>query len=186
VDDTRHILHNFLTSEFDGQPGEEIVTASREGLTLFTRGAGGAWTPRLLAPGAPGEVALGSVGGMRIFATVEPWHGTSIVTYTESGATWTRQTIDDTVTGGHAIAWADFDGDGDDEIVAGWRDKTVGLALYRVDKTGRVTSRSVLDTAVAVEDLVVGDVNGDGRPDIVAGGRSTGNIRLYLNEGAAR
>ena len=183
VDDTRHILHNFLTTDFDGRPGEEIVTASREGLTLFTRGAGGAWTPRLLAAGAPGEVALGRVGGTRVFATVEPWHGTSIVTYSESGATWTRQTIDDTVTGGHAIAWADFDGDGDDEIVAGWRDKNVGLALYRIDKTGRVTSRSVLDTAVAVEDLVVGDVNGDGRPDIVAGGRSTGNIRLYLNEG---
>ena len=186
VDDTRHILHNFLATDFDGQPGEEIVTASREGLTLFTRKPDGGWAPRLLAAGAPGEVALGRVGGTRVFATVEPWHGTSVVTYTESGATWTRQTIDDTLTGGHALAWADFDGDGDDELVAGWRDKNFGLALYRVDRSGRVVSRSVLDTAVAVEDLVVGDVNADGRPDIVAGGRSTGNIRLYLNEGAVK
>jgi hypothetical protein len=186
VDDTRHILHNFLTTDFDGQPGDEIVTASREGLTLFTRGATGRWSSRLLAAGAPGEVALGRVRGTRIVATVEPWHGTSIVTYTESGATWTRQVIDDAVTGGHAVAWADFDGDGDDELVAGWRDKEIGLALYDVDKAGLVSSRTMLDTAVAVEDLVVGDLDADGRPDIVAGGRSTGNIRLYLNQGAAR
>jgi hypothetical protein len=186
VDDTRHILHNFLTTDFDGTPGEEIVTASREGLTLFTRDASGKWTSRLVAEGTPGEVALGRVGGARIFATVEPWHGTSVVTYAESGSTWTRQLVDDTVTGGHAIAWADFDGDGDDELVAGWRDKSFGMALYRIDKTGRVTSRTMLDTAVAVEDLVVGDLNADGRPDIVAGGRSTGNIRVYLNEGGTR
>jgi hypothetical protein len=186
VDDTRHILHNFLTMDFDGRPGDEIVTASREGLTLFTRDAAGAWSARLLAEGSPGEVALGRVGGARIFATVEPWHGTSIVAYAESGSTWTRQVIDDTVTGGHAIAWADFDGDGDDELVAGWRDKSFGMAIYRVDRSGRAVSRAMVDAAVAVEDLVVGDLNADGRPDIVAAGRSTGNVRLYLNEGASR
>jgi hypothetical protein len=183
VDDTRHILHNFLATDFDGRPGDEIVTASREGLSLFTRQADGHWTSRLLADGAPGEVALGKVDGTRIFATVEPWHGTAIVTYAESGATWSRQVIDDRVTGGHAIGWADFDGDGNDELAAGWRDKTFGMALYRIDRHGRATSRTMLDTAVAVEDLVIGDLNADGRPDIVAGGRSTGNIRLYLNEG---
>jgi hypothetical protein len=40
------------------------------------------------------------------------------------------------ITVGHAVAWADFDGDGDDELVAGWRDGAYGLARYR-DRQGR-------------------------------------------------
>ena len=44
----------------------------------------------------------------------------------------------------------------------------------------------MIDTGVAVEDLVVADLNADGRPDIVAGGRSTGNVRIFFNEGHAR
>src|SRR5690606_38282936 len=129
VDDTRHILHNFLAVDFDGKPGAELITASREGLTLFMRGPRGDWSSRLLAeadPG-PGEVALGNVGGRRVFATVEPWHGTSIVTYTDMEGSWQRRVVDDAVTGGHALGWGDFDGDGQDELVAGWRTKAFAL-----------------------------------------------------------
>lgn len=186
VDDTRHILHNFLVAEFDGRPGDELVTASREGLTLFTRRPDGAWDRRLLAEGTPGEIALGRVAGRRVFATIEPWHGTSVVTYVEDGAAWTRAVIDAGITGGHAVAWGDFDGDGQDELVAGWRDGAYGLARYRIDGGGRKAGRQMIDSGVAVEDLVVADLNADGKPDIAAGGRSTGNVRLFINEGHAR
>jgi hypothetical protein len=186
IDDTRHILHNFLATDFDGRPGDELVTASREGLTLFTRSPSGSWTGRLLVQAAPGEVALGRVAGRRVFATIEPWHGTSVVIHREDGERWTRHVVDDTITGGHAVAWADFDGDGDDELVAGWRDGSYALARYRIDGAGRVGTRQVVDSSVAVEDLIVADFNADGRPDIVAGGRATGNVRLYLNGGDAR
>ncbi len=186
VDDTRHILHNFLAVDFDGKPGAELITASREGLTLFTRGAQGKWSSRLLAeadPG-PGEVVLGRVGGRRVFATVEPWHGTSIVTYTETDGAWQRRVIDDAVTGGHALGWGDFDGDGHDELVAGWRTKPFALARYHFTPAGELARREILDEGVAVEDLVIADLNADGRPDIVAGGRATENIRVYLSGGA--
>ena len=179
ISETRHILHNLLVTDFDGQPGDELITASREGLTLMTREPGGTWTPRLLAESAPGEVVLGRIAGRRVLATIEPWHGTAVVCYVEGGTGWTRSVVHDGITGGHAVAWADFDGDGDDELVAGWRDGTVGLMRYRVDAAGRVVARQTIDTAVAVEDVAVADLNGDGRPDLVAGGRSTGNIRLY-------
>lgn len=184
IDDSRHILHNFLVVDFDGRRGDELVTASREGLTLLTRGPGGAWSRRLLAEGAPGEVSLGRVGGHRVFGTIEPWHGTAVVTYVETKDRWVRAVADDTITGGHAVAWADFDGDGDDELVAGWRDGTYGLARYRIGSDGGVGSRQMIDRGVAVEDLVVADLNADARPDIVAVGRSTGNIRLFINERA--
>ena len=186
IDDTRHILHNFLVVDFDGRSGDELVTASREGLTLLTRGPGGAWSRRLLAEGAPGEVALGRVGKRRVFGTIEPWHGTAVVSYVEAADHWTRTVIDDAITGGHAVAWADFDGDGDDELVAGWRDGAYGLARYRLGDDGRLRDRQMIDRGVAVEDLVVADINADGHPDIVAGGRATGNIRLFINERAGR
>jgi len=182
IDDTRHILHNFLVADFDGVGGDELVTASREGLTLFSRGSGGAWSGRVLAEGAPGEVALGRVGGRRAFGTIEPWHGTAVVTYVEGSDRWARTVVDDAIAGGHAVGWADFDGDGDDELVAGWRDAEYGLARYRIGGDGRMRDRQMIDRGVAVEDLVIADMNADGRPDIVAGGRSTGNIRLFLNE----
>ena len=186
VDDTRHILHNFLAVDFDGRRGDELVTASREGLTLLTRGSGGVWTRRLLAEGAPGEVALGQAGGRRLFGTIEPWHGTSVVSYVEGPDRWVRTVIDDAITGGHAVAWADFEGDGDDELVAGWRDGAYGLARYRIGGDGSLRSRQLIDRGVAVEDLVVADINNDGRPDIVACGRATGNIRLFVNDGAGQ
>ena len=186
IDDTRHILHNFLVADFDSNGGDELVTASREGLTLLTRGHGGAWARRLLVEGVPGEVALGRVGGRRVFGTIEPWHGTSVVTYVEGSDRWARTAVDDVIAGGHAVAWGDFDGDGDDELVAGWRDAGYGLARYRIDGDGHSRDRQVIDRGVAVEDLVVADLNADGRPDIVAGGRSTGNIRLFINDRSGR
>ena len=185
VDDTRHILHNFLAVDFDGRPGDELVTASREGLTLMTRSAGGTWSARLLVTAAPGEVALGRVGGRRVFGTIEPWHGSSVVCHVESPAGWERVVLDDTIAGGHAVAWADFDADGDDELVAGWREAPYGLARYRVDASGRLASRQLIDAGIAVEDVAVADLDGDGRPDLVAAGRATGNIRILFNQPAA-
>lgn len=181
IDDTRHVLHNFLVTDFNRAGNDEVITASREGVTLFGREGDGRWSTRLLAAGTPGEIALGQVQRRRAFGTIEPWHGTSLVTYTEGPAEWTRVVIDDTITGGHAVAWADFDGDGDDELVAGWRDGAYGLARYRVGGDGSLLERQLIDGGVAVEDLVVADLNGDGFPDIVAGGRATGNIRLFIN-----
>ena len=186
IDDTRHILHNFLVADFDGTAGDELVTASREGLTLLTRGPGGTWSRRLLVEG---RLAKSRWGASADVASSAP---SSRGMARPSSATWkvqdrwARTVVDDAITGGHAVAWADFDGDGDDELVAGWRDGTFGLARYRIGSDGSVRARQVIDRGVAVEDLVVADLNADGRPDIVAGGRSTGNIRLFINERAGR
>ena len=37
------------------------------------------------------------------------------------------------------------------------------------------------ESGMATEDLRVVDINGDGKPDIVAAGRSTRNLKVYLN-----
>ena len=66
---------------------------------------------------------LGRVGGRRMLATVEPWHGAGVAVYVEKpGATlWTKTTIETALTEGHALGWADFDGDGNEELAVGWR-----------------------------------------------------------------
>ena len=59
-----------------------------------------------------------------MIATVEPWHGTSVVVYADQPGLWARTVIEPAITGGHALGWADFDGDGNDELAVGWRDKS--------------------------------------------------------------
>jgi hypothetical protein len=182
VDDTLHILHNFLPLNYDGDPQEELLTASREGVSLFKR-KGTTWERALLGEGAPGEIKAGRVGGRRMLATVEPWHGKSLVVYAEDKPTWPRTVIESEIQGGHALGWADFDGDGSDELAAGWRDGKPGVAVYTVDKAGALRSKVMVDDGgMATEDLVVGDLNNDQRPDIVASGRATRNVKIYWNE----
>ena len=180
-----HIQHNFLAMNLDKDPQDEIVTASAEGLKAWKRGKDGKWSTTLIGEGAPGEVKLGTVGGRRVLATVEPWHGAGIAIYVERPTgLWAKTTIETALTEGHALGWADFDGDGNDELAAGWRGAPKpGLAIYFVDREGALKSKEMVDDGgMATEDLIVGDFNGDKKPDIVASGRSTRNIKIYLNE----
>lgn len=171
ADSSLHIVHNFIGV------GREIWAASAEGVYALKRNADGTWSKRAIAAGRPGEIKLGIANRTRHLATVEPWHGNSLVVYDETAAPWRRTVIDEQLNQGHALGWGDFDGDGNDELVAGWRGKPWGLALYRISKGA--WTKTMLDDGVAVEDLVVADLNRDQRPEIVAGGRATGNVRIY-------
>lgn len=182
ADDSLHIVHNFIVTDYDGDKREEIVTASREGIHVLKRGADGRWTKTRIGDGNPGEIKLGRVNRMRTLATVEPWHGHSIAVYSEAKPMWTRQVIEDQLAGAHALGWGDFDGDGNEELAAGWRDKQYGVAVYKKSPEGAWVKGMVDDGGMATEDLVVADLDGDGRPDIVAGGRRTANIKIYWNQ----
>jgi hypothetical protein len=182
--EANHIQHNFLPMNVDTDRPEELVTASKEGLNVLKRSANGTWSRTLIGEGAPGEVKLGRVGGRRMLATVEPWHGAGIAIYVEKPGTWAKTTIETALTEGHALGWADFDGDGNDELAVGWRGAPKpGLAIYAVDRDGALKSKTMVDDGgMATEDLIVGDFNGDKSPDIVASGRSTHNVKIYWNE----
>ena len=193
VDDSLHILHNFTPVRFTRTDRDELLTASREGLHLYTRGDEGRWTKRKIGEGAPGEIKAGRVGGRRMLATVEPWHGTSIVVYREPeagagpDAIWARSTLDGSLAGGHAIAWADLDGDGDDELVGGWREGTGGVVVYDVTREGTLRSRTPVDLqGMATEDVATADLDGNGRPEIIASGRRTANVVIYWNRTRGR
>jgi FG-GAP-like repeat len=186
-----HIQHNLLRMNLDKDPQDEIITASAEGLKAWKRVKDGKWLTMLIGEGAPGEVKLGRVGGTRLLATVEPWHGAGIAVYAERPTgPWAKTTIETALTEGHALGWADFDGDGNDELAAGWRrGPAPGIAIYVVDREGALKAKVKVDEGgIDTEDLIVGDFNGDKQPDIVASGRATRNIKIYWNEtkGAAK
>lgn len=196
--DKLHTLHNVLPVEWDkDHKGEQLLTASYEGVNLVT-GSAGKWTLTRLGAGAQadpkaygaGEIKLGHTkGGGRLLATVEPFHGNMGVVYTPPAAgqdLWTRTVLDDSYKEGHGIAAADFDGDGADEIVAGWRGSPPGLRIYKsapgTSGAAPAWQKHDLDMGgVAVEDLACADLDGDDKPDIVAVGRATHNVKIYWN-----
>jgi hypothetical protein len=185
IAEQNHMQHNFLSMNLDTDPQEEIVSASHEGLIAWKRGKDGTYAKTVIGQGSPGEVKLGRVGGRRMLATVDPWHGAGVIVYAEKpGAPlWAKNQIETALAEGHALGWADFDGDGNEELAVGWRGKPFGVAVYFVDREGVLKSKEFVDdTGMACEDLIVGDFNGDKKPDIVASGRATRNVKIYWNE----
>ena len=197
IDQSLTVVHGINILDWNGDGRDEILTASFEGVHLFHsagRGAELTWTRTQLAAGdqqstpkrGSSEIGVGKVGGKRFLATIEPWHGDQVVVYTEagSGEPWNRHVIDPDFHEGHALACADLDGDGNDEIVAGYRGPGTSLyAYYAADASGRNWERQLLDSEMAASCVVIADVNGDGRLDVVAIGGSTANVKWYQNIG---
>jgi hypothetical protein len=186
-----HACHNTLSIDWDGDGREEILTASREGVNLWTRGPGGEWKPTLLVPGNGGasEVAVGRLpGGARYLATIEPHHGAELCVYTEDQGAWKRRLLR-LHKGGHTLRAVDWSSSRVDSLFVGF----VGAysnapggpcwyAFHPKDARGE-TWDSVLvdDQRIPGEDGDCADLNGDGRIDAVgAGGHS---VKIYWNEG---
>lgn len=210
IDGSLNRLHNHWHipgSRSAGNPGratEQTLTASQEGLHRLERMPSGEFTKQFLAAGAQGEqptqrgmgeVKLGKWSEETLLvAAIEPMHGTDVVLYRFQaepfGGSLQRILLDDTFQQGHAIALADLDGDGHDEVIAGYREPSIkepkgpGIYLYHAtDNEGDRWSRTPLDIEkMACEDLICFDCDDDGDVDILAGGRATKNVRLYVNQ----
>lgn len=204
-----NVTHNFalLGQSNAGGGMTAMLVTSYDGVHVL-RGSGENWSARKIGDGnqanpkgnrGASEIKPGQVSKTdRVIATVEPWHGNQVVTYTPSGVGggWQRNVIDEQLRWGHAVWFADLDGDGADELVIGVRDdpnpkagdtfkERRGVRIYKcTDGKGIKWDRTILeDGGVAVEDLTVADLDGDGKPDIIAVGRATGNARIYWNQG---
>lgn len=223
--DQLHVMHNFLP--VTGGDWTGVLTASYEGVSHVRPGQnGGKWRVTPIGAGnqdAPNgsrgssEVRLGKFrDDTPMIATIEPFHGNQVVVYTPPAGTgkfvvgagdappalWQRTVLDDTLTGGHAVWCADLDGDGHDEVVAGWREgPKPGINIYKAALAGDgggaqaaekadgkiAWQKHVLDEGgIACEDLACFDMNADSKLDIIACGRATKNVRIYWNQGPAK
>ncbi len=181
------IVHSIHPVEW--APGRwQLLTASFDGLQRLVPKAG-EWTHVPLTSGnvepcprcGSSEVKVGTLGQRRFLATIEPFHGTNVVVYLDRPSGWDSLVIERGMTNGHALAVADLDGDGRDEIIGGFRGKDFRITIYRADDaTGTRWTPTVLDQGhVAGADCKVADLTGDGRLDIVCSGASTGNVMLF-------
>jgi hypothetical protein len=200
LNDSMHKTHNFDPVRWEGEEGQQLLVAGKEGVFLQHRVRGVMVSRQLTGAesGGAGEVRLGKLaGGKRFVATVEPMHGTNLVVYVEPPSgndqkLWLRTVVDSSLLDGHALACGDIAGAGDDQIVVGWRamgkaDAKVGIKLFTAagKKDGTEwTSTLVDDNGMACEDLCLADLDGDGKLDIIAAGRGTKNVKVYFNQGA--
>jgi hypothetical protein len=197
IDDALTVVHGIQVMDWDGDGRDEILTASFEGVHLFQsmgRGSDLRWTKTRLAEGdqvsrprrGSSEIGVGKVHGRRFVATIEPWHGEQVAAYFPGrrGELWSRTVIDDSFRDGHALAVADLNGDGSDEIVAGYRGEGTSLYVYyAADSTGTRWERQRLDDVMAASGVVVAPHKRAGRPHIVSKRASTGNVVWYENLG---
>lgn len=207
LDESLHVIHNFIPVPAADGKRSDVLIASYEGVSLITK-SGDKFTTKHLGEGnqanpkanrGASEIKQGKLkNGKKYIATIEPWHGNQVVVYTEpADATklWDRHVIDEQLKWGHGVWVADLDGDGDDELIIGVRDdlsgkpgEKCGVRIYKcTDGTGAKWARKIIDDGgVAVEDLTAADLDGDGKIDIIAVGRKTGNCRIYWNEGVKK
>lgn len=200
-----HILHNVWPWWSENSTRPTLLAASMEGITEYL---GPNAKRRIvdtegipIAPEGAGEIkAVSSARDdksfypVELFATIEPWHGHQAVVYStadDNGAVQ-RTLLDDQLKGGHAIWFADFDKDGIQDLLVGFREKAgpknlPGLNIYdlHIDSSNKVTAEKhvIDDGGMATEDALAADMNGDGWPDVVAFGRATHNIKYYENLG---
>ncbi len=190
-DENEGVMHGIYVIDWDRDGRDEILTASFVGIHLYRMGRDGIWTRSELAKGDPApwpkcgssDVAVGALAGSRFLCAIEPWHGNQVAFYHLEADRWTRRVIDDSYVDGHTIHATDLNGDGRDEIIAGYRGKGGGLYIYQAEDVGGTRwSRRILDAGgIAAASCAVADLNGDGKPDIACIGSATSNLKWYEN-----
>lgn len=194
-DENEGVVHGIYIVDWDGDGREDILTASFVGIDLYQLGKDGRWSRTEIVKGDPApwpksgssDLAVGHLSGRRFIAAIEPWHGNRVVVYQQQGQAWQRRIVDDSLVDGHTIWAADLNGDGSDEIIAGFRGGKYGVSIYYADDAqGRHWSKQTLDDGgTAAAACAAADLNGDGRIDVACIGAATANLKWYENLGSS-
>jgi hypothetical protein len=168
------LVHGIFVTDWTRDQRDDVLVAGFSGIQLFTSNKDGTWSLSQIAKGDPAawpksgssDVTLGRLGKKRFLAAIEPWHGNQVAVYTEQSKQWVRRVIDTTLADGHTIHSADFNRDGNDEIIAGFRGAPHSVYLYSASASGEWTRTVLDDGGMGAASCAVVDLNGDGRLDI--------------------
>jgi FG-GAP-like repeat len=185
------IVHGIFIANWQRDGRDAILIGGFMGIHLYQYEPDGRWLRAEISKGDPtpwpkggtSDIAVGKLKHARFLAAIEPWHGNQLVVYREAHGKWNREVIDTTLLDAHTVLTADFDKDGSDEIVAGFRGKPYGVYLYKFN--GHRWNRTTLDLRdMAAAACAIADLDGDGRPDIACIGSATHNLKWYRNVAA--
>ena len=180
------VMHGIFVTDWDHNGRDAVLIGSFLGIHLYRFEPNGKWSRMEIAKGSPepwpksgtSDTAVGLLGEERFLAAIEPWHGNEVVVYRNIGSSWKREVIDSSLTDAHTIEAVDLNGDGRDEIIAGFRGKPYGVYFYRFE--GTRWNREVLDQGnVSAAGCAVADLDGDGKPEITCIGQATHNLVLW-------
>jgi hypothetical protein len=185
-DANQGVQHGIFVVDWEGKGRDSILTGSFSGIDLFQFQKNGHWKRTEITTGRPApcpkcgtsDVAVGKLGGERFLAAIEPWHGNELAIYRRSGQNWKRTLLDDSLVEGHTIVAADLDGDGRDEIIAGFRGNGGSVLIYKPDSKGN-WSKSVLDNAIPANACAVADLSGRHQSDLACIGGTL--LKWYEN-----
>jgi hypothetical protein len=185
TDQDEGVIHGLYVVDWDGNGKEALLSASFEGIHVH-RFANGKWQRTRLTAGNPeprprngsSDVTVIRSKAGRQLAAIEPWHGNQVVIYSGKGDTWGQRTvIDDTLNDGHTLQSGDLDGDGVDEIVAGYRRAGVNVYWHNGSSWSKVV---IEQKTMGASGCTLAHLNGDARLDLACLGSST--LKWYENQ----
>lgn len=161
-----------------------ILAASFAGIYRIER-KGKTWQRTKLAAGSPlpwpksgsSDIAIGHLKKETFIASIEPWHGNELAVYTKRGEVWQREVLDSSLVDGHTVLAADFDNDGNDEIISGARGGGGVVNLHKRTQTGWV--KTPIDRSLTAASCEALDLDGDAKLELVCIGSATAELRLY-------
>jgi hypothetical protein len=177
------LIHGLLVFDWNGDGRDELLTAGFDGIHLLRLGESGHWSRERLTADPSSDIAVGHLGTRRFLCAIQPWHGNTVAVYRRDQNEWRRQVIDDSLVDAHTILTADFDGNGRESIVAGFRGGKRSVYLYSAgDPSGEKWQRTILDDGdMSAAACAAADIDQDGRIDVVCIGTATQNLKWYRN-----
>ena len=183
------------SADLDGDGDSDILGVSNSSLSVSwwenTNGDGSTWDVHPIAAGFSGSMdaravdidgdgdldVLCTAGSLAAFSRTSWWENTNA-----DGLSWIEHIVDQQLHG-HSVRAADFDRDGDqDVVVAGGTDGTISW-FENIDVIGtnwnRRSVQDTIDFPVAVD---VGDIDGDSWPDIVGTSLDDDFIAWWRND----
>jgi Ca2+-binding RTX toxin-like protein/6-phosphogluconolactonase (cycloisomerase 2 family) len=92
--------------------------------------------------------------------------------------------LSDTGTYPWGVSAADFDGDGDQDLVVSGTGSSPVVAWYANDGSGNFAHQANLSTTYGAEYVTTGDLNGDGTIDVLVAAGSHNKVVWYANNGS--
>lgn len=183
------VVHGIYIYDWNNDGRQDVLTASFRGIHVNLAQADGGWKREKIVDGDPApwpksgssDVAVGRLRGERFLAAIEPWHGNQVAIYRQKQGKWQRTVIDDSLVDGHTVYTADLNGDGKQEVVAGFRGGKRGVYVY-YEEGGRWIRQILSEGEVSAAACVAVDLNHDRKPDIACIGSATQNLVLYTQK----